>query len=101
MTPDGWHRSSRSTNNANCVDLRWVRASFSGTQVSDNCVELAWRKSTRSGSAGGNCVELARDACQTSPATLYVRDSKNARGPHLRLPSAALEALTGYATREA
>lgn len=39
---------------------------------------LTWRKSTRSGAAG-HCVEVAYDA----PATVLVRDSKDATGPVL------------------
>ena len=43
--------------------------------VSDN--NLSWRKSTRSGAAG-HCVEVAE-----TPATVYVRDSKDVAGPML------------------
>ena len=38
---------------------------------------LTWRKSSRSGAAG-HCVEVA-----TVPATVFVRDSKDAAGPVL------------------
>ena len=38
---------------------------------------LTWRKSTRSGAAG-HCVEVAN-----APATVLVRDSKDAAGPVL------------------
>ena len=38
---------------------------------------LTWRKSTRSGAAG-HCVEVAN-----APATVLVRDSKDASGPVL------------------
>jgi len=41
-------------------------------------MNLTWRKSTRSGAAG-HCVEVA-----DTPATVYVRDSKDASGPMLR-----------------
>ena len=41
-------------------------------------MNLTWRKSTRSGAAG-HCVEVA-----DTPATVYVRDSKDASGPVLR-----------------
>ena len=44
--------------------------------MSDN--KLIWRKSSRSGAAG-HCVEVAE-----TPATIYVRDSKDAAGPMLR-----------------
>ncbi len=39
---------------------------------------LTWRKSTRSGAAG-HCVEVAE-----TPATVFVRDSKDVSGPVLR-----------------
>ena len=39
--------------------------------------QLIWRKSTRSGAAG-HCVEVAG-----TPATVYVRDSKDIGGPVL------------------
>jgi hypothetical protein len=39
----------------------------------------AWRKSTRSGSTGGNCVEVADNL----PGVVYVRDSKDPDGPVL------------------
>jgi hypothetical protein len=38
-----------------------------------------WRKSTRSGSNGGNCVEVA----DNQPGVVYVRDSKDPDGPVL------------------
>jgi len=38
-----------------------------------------WRKSSRSGSNGGNCVEVARNL----PGIVAVRDSKNPHGPVL------------------
>jgi hypothetical protein len=38
-----------------------------------------WRKSTRSGSDGGNCVEVA----ELSAGRRGVRDSKNPTGPAL------------------
>lgn len=40
--------------------------------------DLIWRKSTRSGAAG-HCVEVAE-----TPATVFVRDSKDVSGPVLR-----------------
>lgn len=45
-------------------------------------IELAraqWRKSSRSGSNGGNCVEVAENL----PDIVAVRDSKNPTGPAL------------------
>jgi hypothetical protein len=44
-----------------------------------------WRKSSRSGSEGGNCVELAH-------TMVAVRDSKNPAGPVLRADLGALVA---------
>ena len=44
--------------------------------MSDN--DLKWHKSTRSGAAG-HCVEVAE-----TPATVFVRDSKDSAGPVLR-----------------
>ncbi|GAB3868132.1 DUF397 domain-containing protein [Dactylosporangium cerinum] len=38
-----------------------------------------WRKSTRSGSNGGNCVEVAGNL----PGVVAVRDSKDPNGPAL------------------
>ena len=45
-----------------------------------------WRKSTRSGGAGGDCVEFAADL---APGLVGVRDSKHADGPILRFTPAA------------
>jgi Domain of unknown function (DUF397) len=42
-----------------------------------------WRKSSRSGSNGGNCVEVARNL----PGIVAVRDSKNPDGPVLIVSS--------------
>ncbi|HVK24906.1 MAG TPA: DUF397 domain-containing protein [Actinokineospora sp.] len=47
-----------------------------------------WRKSSRSSGNGGNCVELAVVADVAG-----VRDSKNAAGPALVFPGAAVSAL--------
>ena len=74
------------------VGARWRKSSYSsGTGGGNsNCVEIAfvhadWRKSSHSGGTGGgndNCVEVAF----AGPA-VAVRDSKNADGPVLALPS--------------
>ncbi|TDC76617.1 DUF397 domain-containing protein [Actinomadura sp. 7K507] len=47
--------------------------------------DVPWRKSSRSGSSGGDCVELAgvKDA-------VAVRDSKDPHGPILVVPRVAL-----------
>ncbi|MFG1800082.1 DUF397 domain-containing protein [Micromonospora carbonacea] len=44
-----------------------------------------WRKSTRSGSNGGDCVEVADNL----PGIVAVRDSKNPAGPALTFTPAA------------
>ncbi|MFI0370514.1 DUF397 domain-containing protein [Actinomadura sp. 1N219] len=49
--------------------------------------ELTWRKSSRSGSSGGNCVELA-----SMDEKVAVRDSKDPHGPVLFVTRAALRA---------
>ncbi|MEU5340828.1 DUF397 domain-containing protein [Streptomyces sp. NPDC020766] len=46
--------------------------------------ELHWFKSSFSSSEGDDCVETA-----TTPATIHVRDSKNAEGPQVTLSLAA------------
>lgn len=49
-----------------------------------------WRKSTRSGSTGGNCVEVAANL----PGVIAVRDSKDVTGPALVISPAAFTAFT-------
>jgi hypothetical protein len=44
-----------------------------------------WRKSTRSGSNGGDCVEVADNL----PDIVAVRDSKDPHGPALTFPTNA------------
>jgi hypothetical protein len=51
-----------------------------------------WRKSTRSGSNGGNCVEVARNL----PGVVAVRDSKNPDGPVLIVST---DEWAGFITR--
>jgi hypothetical protein len=41
-----------------------------------------WQKSSRSGSNGGDCVEVARNL----PGVVAVRDSKDPHGPALIFP---------------
>lgn len=43
-------------------ELAWFKSSYSGSAGGD-CIEVAadWRKSTHSGSEGGQCVEVAAD----------------------------------------
>ncbi|MFE9389697.1 DUF397 domain-containing protein [Streptomyces sp. NPDC006784] len=45
--------------------------------------ELSWFKSSYSGPEGGNCVEVAQ-----ALAAVYVRDSKDRRGPVVSVPPA-------------
>ncbi|MEV4727373.1 DUF397 domain-containing protein [Micromonospora humida] len=53
-----------------------------------------WRKSTRSGSNGGDCVEVADNL----PGLVAVRDSKDPHGPTLIFTPAAWTSFT-HATR--
>lgn len=49
----------------------------------------SWRKSTRSGSNGGNCVEVADNL----PGVVGVRDSKDPAGPTLAFEPAPWRAF--------
>jgi hypothetical protein len=49
-----------------------------------------WRKSSRSGSNGGNCVEVAA----SPPGLVAVRDSKNPDGPALTFTPAGWQSFT-------
>jgi hypothetical protein len=54
-----------------------------------------WRKSSRSGSNGGNCVEVADNL----PGMVVVRDSKDKSGPVLAFsPTAWAEFVRGAKT---
>lgn len=74
-------------------ELAWFKSSYSGSAGGD-CLEVAleWRKSSHSGSEGGQCVEVA--AC---PGTVHVRDSKNPDGPALAFGPTAWAAFAAYA----
>lgn len=48
-----------------------------------------WRKSARSGTSGGNCVEVADNL----PGVVGVRDSKDPSGPALTFGAAAWRAF--------
>ncbi|MFE5599348.1 DUF397 domain-containing protein [Streptomyces coelicoflavus] len=57
--------------------------------------ELRWFKSSYSDSSNGNdCIEVA-----PTPATVHVRDSKNASGPRLALTPEAWADFVTYASR--
>ena len=65
---------------------QWRKSSRSGSN-GGNCVEVGavWRKSSHSGSNGGDCVEVADISLDDAVA---VRDSKNPDGPVLVLEPA-------------
>lgn len=56
--------------------------------IPGNPSSVHWRKSGRSGSSGGNCVELA-----ALSQAIAVRDSKDADGPVLAFGRPAFRAL--------
>jgi hypothetical protein len=58
----------------------------------DDLGVLNWRKSSRSGSGGGQCVEVAHLA----DGRLAVRDSKNPHGTALLLSAASWDALRTF-----
>ena len=49
-----------------------------------------WRKSSRSGSNGGDCVEVAGNL----PGAIAIRDSKNPDGPNLVFAPETWESFT-------
>ncbi|MGK5499218.1 DUF397 domain-containing protein [Streptomyces sp. URMC 125] len=77
----------------NTADLVWFTSSYSGS-AGGECVEVAveWHKSSHSGDSGGDCVEVA--AC---PHTVHVRDSKDVSRPHLAFSPDAWSAFLGSA----
>ncbi|WP_410813778.1 DUF397 domain-containing protein [Micromonospora sp. 067-2] len=52
-------------------------------------IGATWRKSTRSGSGGGDCVEVASNL----PGVVGVRDSKDPAGPALVFEPASWRAF--------
>lgn len=55
--------------------------------------EIVWRKSSRSGSSGGDCVEVA-----VLPDRVLVRDSKHPDGPALTFTHSEWRAFVGGAS---
>ncbi|MFE7870154.1 DUF397 domain-containing protein [Micromonospora humida] len=51
-----------------------------------------WRTSTRSGTNGGECVEVADNI----PGIIGIRDSKDPTGPTLTVPPAAWSAFVTH-----
>ncbi|TNH24920.1 DUF397 domain-containing protein [Micromonospora orduensis] len=58
-------------------------------------IDAVWRKSTRSGSGGGNCVEVADNL----PGIVGVRDSKDPEGPALVFGPASWRAFVAEVAR--
>ena len=73
------------------AELTWFKSSYS-TGSGGECVEVAWFKSSYSGAEGGDCVEVSASA-----DTVLVRDSKDATGPVLSIPSARWAAFVAFA----
>ncbi|MGC4850902.1 DUF397 domain-containing protein [Micromonospora sp. DT15] len=59
-------------------------------------IDAQWRKSTRSGSNGGDCVEVADNL----PGFVAVRDSKDPAGPALTFSPAAWTSFVRSARSE-
>ncbi|MBX7265040.1 DUF397 domain-containing protein [Micromonospora sp. Llam7] len=60
-------------------------------------IGATWRKSTRSGSGGGNCVEVADNL----PGIVGVRDSKDLTGPALTFAPSAWRAFVARVAERA
>lgn len=54
-----------------------------------------WKKSTRSGTGGGDCVEVADNL----PGVVAVRDSKDPFGPVLAFDPTTWRSFVGFAKR--
>ncbi|MBG6065125.1 MULTISPECIES: DUF397 domain-containing protein [Micromonospora] len=59
-------------------------------------IDATWRKSTRSGSSGGDCVEVADNL----PGIVGVRDSKDPEGPALVFGPVAWRAFVTEVARK-
>ncbi|GGO31994.1 DUF397 domain-containing protein [Micromonospora parathelypteridis] len=59
-------------------------------------IDAVWRTSTRSGSGGGNCVEVADNL----PGVVGVRDSKDPEGPALVFGPVAWRAFVTEVARQ-
>ncbi|GAA3653157.1 DUF397 domain-containing protein [Streptomyces chitinivorans] len=59
-------------------------------QVTRNADGLHWFKSSRSGSGGGDCVEVA-----AGPDAVYVRDSQDVERATLCFPARSWDAFVG------
>ncbi|WP_416963785.1 DUF397 domain-containing protein [Streptomyces sp. Agncl-13] len=57
--------------------------------------DLKWFKSSYSGSAGGECLEVALEPAHP---TVHIRDSKAKSGPTLAFSSDEWAAFVGFAT---
>ncbi|MFG2016332.1 DUF397 domain-containing protein [Actinomadura geliboluensis] len=84
-----WRKSSRSTDEGNCLEVARWRASSYSMGNGGECVEVgAWRTSTHSTGNGGECVEVAAGA-----AVVLARDSKDPDGPVLGFGAGAWAAF--------
>ncbi|MEV4483337.1 DUF397 domain-containing protein [Micromonospora coxensis] len=61
----------------------------------EESITARWRKSTRSGSSGGECVEVADNL----PGVVAVRDSKDPTGPTLTFTPTAWQRFVRHAPR--
>lgn len=72
MINEGWERSSFCADQAHCVEVKWVKSSYSN------------------GSGGSNCVEVGAG----EDDQILVRDSKDPDGPVLAFTRAEWDAFT-------
>lgn len=86
MDEAGWHTSSYSGYNGDCVQVAFRKASHSGSN--GHCVEVGYRKSSQS-MANGDCVEAGTGSC----GMVHVRDSKDPDGGVLSFSPANWQAF--------